>query len=137
MGILFDFFIGDDAVAAAYDGSSLPAVDCASYTGFTFDVLGGLRGALTGDVALHNVDDFEMIHPADEDAECFAVRFPPEFVALLAEAEVAAFDRAVSEWGCDELGLDESDAADLVADVIRLAKRAHAKRKNLYAWNSP
>jgi hypothetical protein len=136
VGILLDFFVGDDATAAEYDGSSVPAVDRAEWKGLTCDVLGGLRAALAGDAALHHIDDFEWISP-DDGGESIALRFPADFVSALAAADGAAFARAVSDWALDELGFDDDDAADVVADLVRLAKRARRTGRKLYVWNSP
>ena len=136
MGILCDFLVGDDATAAAYDGSNVAEVDRADWKGLTCDVLGGLRAALASDVALHHIDDFDWIEAADG-GESIALRFPADFVGALAAADGDALGRAISEWATDELGFDDDAAADIVADLVRLAKRARKTGRNLYVWNSP
>jgi len=136
MGIHASFFVARDG--NAHQIVSNPKIfdpDCADYARITSAELSTLWALLQGlDGATDLTEDFSVVFDEDE-GECVIQRLPAGMVPALAALDSKQLDLIARNWGeADEIEPQDAPRA-MVADLVRLARRALATRQNVYLFN--
>jgi hypothetical protein len=138
MGILADFFTCAAADATGYADSigepTASRYQKAEFKGFTSLELGTLWGILEGrdfDDARHALRDVQV------EEEEWLHEFPEAYVTLLVGLKGEQIAKAGAAWAAtEELQWEPSEGEEVLAELVRLAGAARAKRQGLYFWGS-
>lgn len=137
MGILSDFFVGNDELAKGIeDTSSIPKDDKLEarnvmdlYLGFLYQICEGKE------TSFDNSLGFETLNVVDG-GERITTKIPDRFVGIL----VAANDQDIETWSIEwakqeELMWPEEDAIKFVKDLRSLFTKAISSNRSVYLWN--
>jgi len=136
MGVHANFFVARDAVAHQYvENPTMFDPDSADYKGMTTSELSGLWALLQGvEWEMGLLDEFEIVVNEDE-GECTIERFPGPMVSALADLSAQQAQLIAQKWyEADEFESPEL-CAEILADLVRLARRALETRQNVYLFN--
>lgn len=143
MGVLTDFFIGDDEIARTLDEAIPPGhADRVDLKGILQVELSYLQCILMGcNWNVEMVDEYEPLFEASDEGP-WVCRVPVALVDRLAEIQETELDNvARSWWAIDEFqpgiwgkGWELSEVKGHLTELVKLAKRCETERKSLYMW---
>lgn len=144
MGILADIFVANDQDARLYEqrlfgheAIESPSYERVQYKNITSLELGTLWALLHGED--WNVKKHNFLHIGhDEEVGSCLDQFPPELTRSLSALEPKQVSDVSAAWAAtEELQWPASDAAEVINELVRLARLAVASGNSLYVWNCP
>ena len=132
------FFVSDRSTAEQMElNHSLPAEDVSEWQSLDTLALSTLWNILSGGSSdpVSLMKEFSEVRFLEEE---WTHQIPEQFVSLLASATQSQITSAASAWvQTEEMSeWDGSDAADLLTDVQRLARRAQQLNRPLFSYLS-
>ena len=137
MGILSDFFVGNDELAKGIeDTSSIPSDDKLEarnvmdlYLGFLYQISEGKE------TSFDNSLGFKTLNFVDG-GERITTKIPDKFVSILGKANDQDIEKWSIEWAKqEELMWPEDDAIKFVKDLRSLFQKGISSNRSVYLWN--
>jgi hypothetical protein len=144
MGILSDLFVASLGDALRYENEATSARELPSWvaararfgglTDLPYEVLWAALDGRTLAPDSHLLEELSM----RKDGGSWLFRFPPSFVARLAEAEAVSLGRVAEQWvQSGELhGATAAEVMPVLRELTQLARMAQSQGKGLFLWGS-